>query len=96
MRSGRPTPRCRAKVVRQNPKRKETTMTAKPSFNVYTVKSRSKGQKAIWTKIGAAWPHSSGTGFSIELDAFPVDGRLVLIEPKAIEEGATAEAGAAQ
>jgi hypothetical protein len=78
------------------PKRKETNMTAKPTLIAYAVKNRGKGQKAIWTKIGAAWPHSSGTGFSIELDAFPVDGRLVLIEPKAIEDGATAEAGAAQ
>jgi hypothetical protein len=78
------------------PKRKETTMTAKPSLYAYAVRNRGKGQKAIWTKIGAAWPHSSGTGFSIELDAFPLDGRLVLIEPKAIEEGNPADAGAAQ
>lgn len=70
-------------------------MTAKPSLIAYAVKNRGKGQKAIWTKIGAAWPHSSGTGFSVELDAFPVDGRLVLIEPKA-EETAAGEQGGAQ
>jgi hypothetical protein len=64
--------------------------TNKPSLLAYTVKNRGKGQKAIWTRIGAAWPHNSGTGFSIELEALPVDGRLVLIPPKADEEEAPA------
>jgi hypothetical protein len=32
-----------------------------------------------WTKIGAAFPHKKGAGFSIELKAFPVDGRLVVL-----------------
>jgi hypothetical protein len=34
-----------------------------------------------WTKIGAAFPHKEGQGFSIELQAFPVDGRLVVLPP---------------
>jgi hypothetical protein len=34
-----------------------------------------------WSKIGAAFPHKEGTGFSIELKAFPVDGRLVVLPP---------------
>lgn len=58
-------------------------MTTKPTYIAYTVKERRKGQKPIWTRVGAAWPHKSGTGYSIELEALPVDGRLVLIEPKA-------------
>jgi hypothetical protein len=62
---------------------KEYPMTTKPSLLAYTVKDRGKKQKAIWTRIGAAWPHNTGNGFSIELEALPVDGRLVLIEPKA-------------
>jgi hypothetical protein len=62
----------------------------KPTLIAYTVKSRGKGQKSIWTKIGAAWPHNGGSGFSIELEAFPVNGRLVLIEPKADSEAAAA------
>jgi hypothetical protein len=64
-------------------------MTKKPSLIAYTVKPRPKGQKAIWTRIGAAWPHGTGEGLSIELEAFPVDGRLVLIPPKAEEGGAS-------
>jgi hypothetical protein len=66
----------------------------RPTLIAYTVKQRGKGQKAIWTRIGAAWPHANGSnGFSIELEAFPVDGRLVLIEPKetAADETAVAE-----
>lgn len=61
--------------------------TNKPTLLAYAVKNRGRNQKAIWTRIGAAWPHQSGTGFSIELEAFPVDGRLVLIEPKGDEQG---------
>ena len=34
-----------------------------------------------WTKIGAAFPHKEGLGFSIELKAFPIDGRLVVLPP---------------
>ena len=69
-------------------------MSKKPTLIAYTVKERGKGQTAIWTRIGAAWPHSNGgNGFTIELDAFPVDGRLVLIEPKAGEEAATSGEG---
>jgi hypothetical protein len=34
-----------------------------------------------WTKIGAAFPHKEGIGFSIDLRAFPIDGRLVALPP---------------
>ena len=57
----------------------------KPTLIAYTVKDRGEGQKAIWTRIGAAWPHGSGNGLSIQLDAMPLDGRIVLTEPKADE-----------
>ena len=66
-------------------------MTTKPTLIAYTVKNRGKGQTAIWTRIGAAWPHKDKPGFSIELDAFPVDGRLVLIEPKGDDATVTSE-----
>jgi hypothetical protein len=55
----------------------------KPTLIAYTIKDRGKGQNAIWTRIGAAWPHGSGNGLSIQLDALPLDGRIVLTEPKA-------------
>ena len=40
--------------------------TQKPTLIAYAVKERDKGKKAIWTRIGAAWPHDKGKGFSIE------------------------------
>jgi hypothetical protein len=52
-------------------------------LNVFTVEeyeNNGKTQKR-WTKIGAAFPHREGPGFSIELRAFPVDGRLVVLPP---------------
>jgi hypothetical protein len=33
----------------------------KPTLIAHTVKERGDGQKAIWTRIGAAWRHGSGT-----------------------------------
>src|SRR5277367_6009116 len=52
-------------------------------LNVFTVEEYERdGKKAkSWTKIGAAFPHKEGLGFSIELKAFPLDGRLVALPP---------------
>ena len=63
----------------------------KPTLIAYTVKDRGEGQKGIWTRIGAAWPHGGGNGLSIQLDALPLDGRIVLTEPKADDAEAKAE-----
>jgi hypothetical protein len=46
-------------------------MSKKPTLIAYTVKERGEGQKAIWTRIGAAWPHGSGAGFTLQLDVLP-------------------------
>ena len=62
-------------------------MSNKPTLYAYAVKDRGRNQKAIWTRVGAAWAHEKGRGFSIELEALPVDGRLVLTEPKADDKG---------
>jgi len=56
--------------------------TQKPTLIAYVVKERGKGKKAIWTKIGAAWPHGNGKGLSLELQALPLDGRVVSMEPQ--------------
>jgi hypothetical protein len=52
-------------------------------LNVFTVEEYERDGKTQkkWTKIGAAFPHKEGIGFSIELKAFPVDGRLVVLPP---------------
>ena len=52
-------------------------------LNVFTVEEYEAGGKTQkkWTRIGAAFPHKEGLGFSIELKAFPIDGRLVVLPP---------------
>jgi hypothetical protein len=52
-------------------------------FNVFTVEEYERDGKTQkkWTRIGAAFPHKEGLGFSIELKAFPIDGRLVVLPP---------------
>jgi hypothetical protein len=52
-------------------------------LNVFTVEEYERDGKPQkrWTKIGAAFPHKEGIGFSIELKAVPLDGRLVILPP---------------
>lgn len=62
------------------------TTTRKPRLIAYTVTG--EGEKSFWTRIGAAWPHSDGEGFTIDLAAYPVNGRIVLTPPKADSKSA--------
>jgi hypothetical protein len=58
----------------------ENTTSKSPSHYVYRVRDR-KGQKPIWTQIGAAWPQKDGKGLSVQLHAVPLDGRITLRVP---------------
>jgi hypothetical protein len=59
-------------------------MSNKPTFIAYSVKDRGRKQSPFWVRIGGAWPFESGEkGFTIQLDALPLDGRIILAEPKA-------------
>ena len=63
-----------------------TTQNGNPANHLfaYTVEEyeTSNGTKAkTWTRIGAAFPHKHGPGFSIELKTIPLDGRIVLLPP---------------
>jgi hypothetical protein len=56
---------------------------AKPTLIAYGIRERGKGKKDFFIRIGAAWPFEKGkTGFSVQLDALPLDGRILLCEPK--------------
>jgi hypothetical protein len=79
-----------ASVAAHNLGKENTMSTQKPTLLAYAVKERGKGKKAIWTRIGAAWPHGKSAGLSIELEALPLDGRVVLLPPKADENAAPA------
>ena len=63
---------------------KRTQKNQRP-HGVYVVEG--EGDKAFWTRIGAAWLHDDGKGFNISLSCLPLDGRLVVREPKAVEAG---------
>jgi hypothetical protein len=57
--------------------------SAPTHLNVFTVEEYESNGKAgkRWTKVGAPFPHKEGSGFSIELSAIPLDGRLVVLPP---------------
>jgi hypothetical protein len=52
-------------------------------FEVKTVVEYEKdGQKkSRWIKCGVAFPLRNGEGFSVTLDALPVNGKLVIMPP---------------
>lgn len=51
-----------------------------PSHIAYQVRDR-EGKKSIWTRVGSAWPHADGLGFSLHLEALPLEGRVTLRIP---------------
>jgi hypothetical protein len=55
----------------------ETTSSKAPTHIAYQVRDR-EGQKGIFTRIGAAWPHKDGKGFNVQLEVVPLDGRISL------------------
>jgi hypothetical protein len=57
-----------------------------PSHSVYQVIG-SEGKKPYWMKIGAAWANGDGRGFSVQLEALPLTGRIVMREPNARVDG---------
>lgn len=52
----------------------------RPNHIVYVVEDG--GKKSFWTKVGSAWAHDDGKGFTLQLSALPLDGRLVIREAK--------------
>ena len=58
--------------------------TNKPSHVAYQVRDGKGGDKGFWTRIGVAWTSRDEKGFVIQLNAIPLDGKIVLriAEPK--------------
>ena len=57
-----------------------------PAFIAWHVAEKSES-KSFWTRIGAAWDHEDGKGFTLQLDLVPVTGgRIVLREPSEATE----------
>ena len=57
-------------------------MENKPTHLVYHVTGRgeqdNEEKRGFWTKIGAAWPHKDGKGFTVLVETMPLNGRLIL------------------
>lgn len=52
-----------------------------PSFEAFSV-TEGKDDKSYFTKIGASFEHKDGEGHSVELNALPTNGRIVLRTPR--------------
>jgi hypothetical protein len=55
--------------IQENPKA--------PTHIAYQVREGKEG-KNFWNRVGIAWAHKDGKGFSIQLDAVPLDGSISL------------------
>lgn len=55
-------------------------MGTDPVLIAYGVKKSSDGKRNHWRRIGEAFPHVDGAGLTVMLDAFPPDGRVILLE----------------
>jgi len=53
----------------------------RPSFDAFQIKEGAD-DKSYFNRVGVAFPHRDGEGHTIQLDAVPVDGRIVLRTPK--------------
>lgn len=55
-------------------------MSNDPVLIAYSPQRRAGGTKTYWQRIGRAYPHETGAGLTVVLDAIPFDGRIVLLE----------------
>lgn len=79
-------------MTRNNtPNQKPARESRTPEFIAWHVDE--KGEKSFWTRIGAAWDHKDGEGYTLQLDLVPVNsGRVILRVPA--EDNTDQEAGA--
>lgn len=56
-----------------------------PALIAYEV-SRKPNGRVIWTRIGEAYPHEEGAGLTVQLNAMPRDGRIILLELDASDD----------
>ena len=59
----------------------DTTTSKHPSHIAYSVRD-GKDNESFWTRIGVAWATKDGKGFTAQLNAFPIDGKIVFRVPE--------------
>ena len=55
----------------------EREQPKQPTHRAYSV-IRREGQDDFWLNLGLVFPHKDGSGFNIMLQAFPLDGKIVV------------------
>jgi hypothetical protein len=65
----------------------EKEQPRQPTHRAYSV-IRREGQDDYWLNIGLVFPHKDGSGFNLILQAFPLDGKIVVREITAEEDAA--------
>jgi hypothetical protein len=68
----------------------EREQPRQPTHRAYSV-IRREGKDDYWLNIGLVFPHKDGGGFNLILQAFPLDGKIVVRE---ITDEATEETAA--
>lgn len=63
-----------------NSTNKPSSASNTPTHIAYHIRDR-KDKEAIWTRIGSAWAHADGKGFSVQIETVPLDGRISLRVP---------------
>jgi hypothetical protein len=56
-----------------------------PTHKAFSVIKR-EGKEDYWLDIGVVFPHKDGRGFTVKLQAFPLDGKIVCRENAEDEE----------
>jgi hypothetical protein len=59
----------------------KTTTSKRPEYLAYMVED-GKGDNAFWTRVGTLWAHEDGEGYTLQLEALPLNGRLMIRKPK--------------
>jgi hypothetical protein len=57
----------------------EREQPRQPTHRAYSV-IRREGQDDFWLNVGLVFPHKDGKGLNIILQAFPLDGKIVVRE----------------
>lgn len=57
----------------------DTRMPTDPVLIAYGINITKTGRR-VWARIGEAYPHREGAGLTVQLNALPSDGKVVLLE----------------
>jgi hypothetical protein len=82
-----------AKDTKTNAKSEPAAESKEPIYIAYTVTKVGR-DKSYWSRIGAMFPHKDGQGFNLNLEALPVDGKVVLRTRGAGDEAEGTDEGA--